>query len=119
MPDPALVDTFRNARQEYERARRALVPLAERMAIESVADVLPGAETLEVHGEYNEDSIPVLRIQRVVDASGETLFAATEGDDEPSVEDTVDTVDTEYLDLLIDLTGDEYLGNRSIDRGGH
>ena len=118
MPDPALVDTFRSARQAYERARQALVPLLERMALESVADVLPGADTLELYGEYNEDSIPVLRIQRVIDTSGSKLFDATEGHDEPNVEDTIDMVDTEYLYLLIDLTGDEYLGNKTIDRGG-
>ena len=30
------------------------------------------------------------------------------------VQDAVDTVDVEYLDVLIDLTGDEYMGRVTI-----
>jgi hypothetical protein len=74
-----------------------------------VADVLPGAHELEVHCEINEDWIPVLRIRRVLDAGGRLLFDVEEGAAR-RVEDMVDEVNVEYLDRLLDLTGDQPFG---------
>jgi hypothetical protein len=110
MVDPTLPEVFHQALEQYELATRALVPLVEQMAIETVADVLPGAVTIEVHGEYNEDWLPILRIQRVTDADGVALFDSRIGHGNREVEDTIDTVNTEYLDLLLDLTSDDYMG---------
>jgi hypothetical protein len=91
------------------------VPLVERMALQSVAEVLSGATTLEVHGAHNEDLLPTLRITRVRDASGHELFDVDAGHENQRVEAMIDRVDTEYLDLLLDLTGDQYMGTGAID----
>ena len=52
-----------------------------------------------------------MRIQRVLDADGRVLFDVETGHPDRAVEDAVDVVDIEYLDVLIDLTGDEYMGH--------
>jgi hypothetical protein len=57
---------------------------------------------------------PSLRIDRVLTASGEVLFDASEGHPDRAVEDTVDKVNVEYLDVLIDVTGDDYIGSVTI-----
>lgn len=74
MPSPVLTAEFKAMRSEHASASAALVPLALRMALDSVAEVLPGASALDVFGRVNEDWIPVLRIQRVLDEQGDVLF---------------------------------------------
>jgi hypothetical protein len=56
-----------------------------------------------------------LPIQRVLHADGRVLFDVETGHPDHAVEDAVDVVDIEYLDVLIDLTGDEYMGHILID----
>jgi hypothetical protein len=116
MPSPALVGQYKRAMAEYEQRVAALGPLLIRMAIETVADVLPGAQALKVFGEINEDWLPILRIQQVLDAKGRVLFDVEEGHDDRRVEDTIDKVNAEYLDLLLDVTGDEFMGLKMIER---
>ncbi len=116
MVDAALSTEFSRTREQHELVGRALVPLVERMAFESVAEVLPGTHALEVHGEINEDWLPILRIQRVFDARGVELFDADDGHDDRTVEDAIDNANTEYLDLLLDLTGDEYMCTKTLER---
>ena len=115
MVDAALLAEYSRTREQHEAASRALIPLVERMALESVAEVLPGTSVLEVHGEINEDWLPILRIQRVLDGNGTELFHADDAHD-PVVELAIDSANTEYLDLLIDLTGDEYMGTNTVER---
>lgn len=43
------------------------------------------------------------------------LFDVDTGHPDPVVEDTVDVVDIEYLDRLIDLMGERYMGAKTID----
>jgi hypothetical protein len=43
------------------------------------------------------------------------LFDVDTGHPDRAVEDAVDRVDIEYLDVLIDLTGDAYMGRVVID----
>ncbi len=50
-------------------------------------------------------------------ADGTLLFDVEDGDDDPRVEAAIDEVDTEYLDLLLDLTGDTYMGASVIELG--
>ena len=38
-----------------------------------------------------------------------------DGHDDPEVEAAIDEVNTEYLDLLLDLTGDTYMGVSAIE----
>ena len=45
---------------------------------------------------------------------GTVLFDADVGHPDRAVEDAVDAVNIEYLDVLIDLTGDEYMGAATI-----
>jgi hypothetical protein len=114
MPSTQLTTAYRVAVVRHDEARRTLVPLLEQMAIETVADVLPGAANLQAVGEVNEDWIPTLRIERVLTTSGEVLFDASDGHPERAVEEAVDMVNVEYLDVLIDITGDDYMGSVTI-----
>lgn len=115
MPSEELVAQYTDALSAHRRAVDELVPLLMQMALQSVADVLPGAHELEVHGELNEDWVPVLRIRRVLDVGAHVLFDVREGGVR-EVEDVIDEVNIEYLDLLVDLTGDEFMGSKRIER---
>jgi hypothetical protein len=108
MPSNQLTATYREALERHDDARRALVPLLEQMAIETIAEVLPGAARLEAVGELNEDWIPILRVVRALTESGGVLFDAVRGHPDRAVEDAIDRVNVEYLDVLIDVTGDAY-----------
>jgi hypothetical protein len=110
MPDPKVELAFRRAKGRHGAARIELVPLVRQMALQTLADVLPGATTMEAIGALDEDGVPALRIQRVLDSDGATLFDIDEGCSDRAVEDAVDEVDIEYLDVLIGLTGDELMG---------
>lgn len=118
MPTAALINSFERTRGQWEVAVEALVPLIERIAIETVADVLPGATALEVHGEINEDWLRVLRITCVRSASDEVLFDVVDGRDDPRVQAVIDDVNVEYLDLLMELTGDAYHGDHTLQLDG-
>ena len=116
MPEPSLIAAFEAAQRRNTAAVAELVPLLVEMAIATVAEVLPGADALETEGEMNEDWVFTLRIQRVLDAAGEVLYDVSAGHEDPEVEATVDEVGIDYLDLFLDLTGDEYLGRQTITR---
>lgn len=116
MPSRELIDAYSQARARHQDATRDLVALVISIAVATLEDVLPGVRQIETLGEFNEDWVPTLRIERVVGLEGETLFDVELGYDERSVEDAVGTVDTEFLDVLIDLTGSEYMGRRTIER---
>lgn len=116
MPSPELIAAFDAANERHTAAVAELVPLLVEMAVATVADALPGADTLETEGEINEDWAFTLRIQRVLDAGGEALYDVGVGHDDPEVETTIDVVGVDYLDLLVDLTGEDYLGWKTISR---
>ena len=115
MPDTHLLSDYDNAMRRHRAARDEVVPLLRRLALGTLADVLPGVATIEALGELNADWIPTLRIQRVLDADGRVLFDIDWGHSDRAIEEAVDRVDIEYLDVLIDLTGDEYMGHVVID----
>lgn len=114
MPTPELVSEYRAARERYDAAAEALRAQLVNMAFATLSEVLPGATSIEAFGEYNEDWIPTLRIQRVRSADGEVLFDVDAGHPNRAVEDAVDKVDIEYLDVLIDITGDQQMGAVTI-----
>jgi hypothetical protein len=114
--DPELEAEFSRVLDDWQVLGRSLAELAERVAIETLVDVLPGASVVEVHGEFNEDWLRTLRVRRVLAADGSVIFDVGEGHDDPRVEQAIDDVNTEYLDLLLDLTGDAYMGASAIDR---
>ena len=116
MPSPELIAAFDAANERRTAAVADFVPLLVEMALASIAEVLPGASVLETDGEMNEDWVFTLRIQRVLDAAGEVLYDVSAGHEDPEVEATVDEVGIDYLDLFLDLTGDEYLGRQTITR---
>lgn len=116
MPSPELIAAFDAANERHTAAVADFVPLLVEMAIATVADVLPGADRLETEGEMNEDWVFTLRVQRVLDAAAEVLYDVSAGHEVPEVETTIDEVGVDYLDLLLDLTGDEYLGRQTITR---
>lgn len=78
-----------------------------------VRERFPTAAKANVYGTVNEDGTPVLRVVTIVDAEGKVLAAVDEP--EEAWEDFIDELDTEYLDVLIDLTGDDYLGDNEIE----
>jgi hypothetical protein len=44
------------------------------------------------------------------------LYDIETGHDDPAVETRIDEVGFEYLDLLLDLTADDYLGTKPVVR---
>jgi hypothetical protein len=115
MVDEQIAERYRRLLAEHRRVVGELIPVLEAVALASIRDAIPGARRLEVRGEYTEDMVPTLRIQRVLDADGAVLFEIGSGHPDPAVEDAVDETGVEYLDLLLDLTGDDYLGVREIE----
>lgn len=116
MPTAALIDAFEQARERHAAAVAALVPLLVEMSFALISENLPGADVLDVFGEMNEDWAFRLRIQRVLDQSGRVLYDVESRHDDLVVEDTIDQVGVDYLDLLLDLTGEDFLGRTSIHR---
>jgi hypothetical protein len=114
MPNPSLIEAFSAAQQRHADARAGLVPLLIEMALTTVAEALPGATVLKTEGEMNEDWLFTLRIQRVLDADGAVLYDVGVGHDDPEVETRIDEGGFEYLDLLLNLTGDDYLGRKTV-----
>ena len=115
MVDPELEAGFSRVLDEWQTLGRALAELTERLAVKTLAGALPGASVVEVHGGFNEDWLRTLRIRRVLTADGTVLFDVEEGHDHPQVEAAIDDVNTEYLDLLLDLTGDTHVGASTIE----
>lgn len=114
MPDADLMAEFRQKCDEWNALGQTLAAMAERLAIETMVDAMPSAATVELFGEFNEDWLRILRIRQVRSSTGELLFDVAEGHDDPRVEAAVDEVNYEYLDLLLDLTGDLHMGRSSI-----
>jgi hypothetical protein len=112
----SLIEAFGAARARHAAAVAEFVPLLIEVAFACVAEVLPGADVLTVRGEMNEDWAFTLRVERVLDRKGELLYDIDVGHEDPAVEDTIDQVGVDYLDLLMHLTGHEYLGHSSIER---
>lgn len=48
-------------------------------------------------------------------ADGTVLFDVEVGHEDARVEQAIDTVNSEYLDLLLDLTGDSYMGPSVVE----
>lgn len=101
MPADELIERHRGALAAFSAAVDRLVPVLEEMALAAVRDALPTAHRLEVLGEMTEDWAWTLRIQRVFDAD---------------LEDHLHEVGVDYLDLLLDVTGEDYFGTTVIPR---
>lgn len=114
MPTPEQATEYRAGRERYDTAADELREQLVRMALTTLAEVLPGADSIDALGTYNEDLIPTLRIQRVRSAEGEVVFDVDRGHPNRAVEDAVDRVDIEYLEVLIDITGNRYMGTVTI-----
>ncbi len=110
MPSQTLVSAYERASRRHAAASHELTDVLVGMALATLADAVPGATSIEAIGEYNEDWLPTLRIQRVLAGGGVVLFDIEVGHSDRTVEDAVDVVNTEYLDALVDLTGDEHMG---------
>jgi hypothetical protein len=114
MPTPEMVREYRAARERYDAVADELREQLVGMALTTLAEVLPGAVSIDARGEYNEDLIAMLRVQRVRTAAGEVLFDVNDGHPDRAVEDTVDEVDIEYLDALAAISSGRYLGDVTI-----
>lgn len=100
----------------YSADSQRLVELTERVALAEVRAILPDAAVVEVRGWMNEDWLKVLRIGSVRSSTGELLFDVEVGAD-PEIEDAIHEIGAELLDLLVDLTGDTYMGNHILRYG--
>ena len=103
-------------RADMVRLVEDLTPVLAEVATSCLRDVLPGTSRVEVLGDLDEDLERRLRVQRVMGDGGAVLFDITVGHDDPVVEDMIDHVGIEYLDLLIELTGDDYMGRSELNR---
>ena len=108
---PGEVDELRAA---HAQAVEGLVPTLIAGALAEVAEVLPGAVSLEVLGETNEDGLDILRIQRVRNAQGDVLYDIETSHPDRAVEDRIDHVGSEYLDQLLDITYGQYFGEHVL-----
>lgn len=109
---PGRVDELRAA---HAKSVEQLVPTLIAGALAEVAEVLPGAASLEVLGETNEDGLDILRIQRVRNAQGDVLYDIETGHPDRAVEDRIDHVGSEYLDQLLDITYGTYFGTNVLE----
>lgn len=107
---------FDVALARYTEDAELLAGLTERLAMADVRAVLPGAAIVEVHGWMNEDWLKVLRIRSVRSVAGEVLFDVEVGA-EPEAEDAIHEIGAELLDLLVDLTGDGFMGTHELEVG--
>jgi hypothetical protein len=114
VPADDLIERHRDALAAFSGAVDRLVPVLEEIAFAAVRDVLPTAHRLEVLGEMTEDWAWTLRIQRVFDADDSVLFDVAVGAD-TELEDHLHEVGVDYLDLLLDLTGEDYYGTHEIE----
>ncbi len=58
-----------------------------------------------------------MRVRRVLSADGGVLFDVRRGRVDPRVEATIDEMNSELLDRLLNLTGDAYMEPSMIDLG--
>jgi hypothetical protein len=107
------IEDFERALIAHEVSGTHLARLAERTAWDIIRSRFPSASTVEVEGWMNEDWLRVLRVRRVLDPEGVVLFDVARGAD-PNLEEAIDDVGTEYLDLLLELTGDAYMGHHEL-----
>lgn len=101
------------ASAHYREAATAVEAASMGVVRAEIIGRFPTATAYEVKGEFNEDSTPVLRIRRVLNADAGVLFDV----DNPTDDETTDFVgelSMDYLDLVIDITGDEYMGEHEI-----
>ena len=117
MVDPELAAEFSRVLDQWEALGRSLAELSERLVLETLVDVLPDASVVELRCEFNEDWLGTLRVRRVLTSEGTVLFEVAQGHDDPRVEAAIDEVNTECLDLLLDLTGDAYMGASAFRLG--
>lgn len=113
---PGLRAEFDAALARYTADAERLAELAERLAMAEVRALLPDAAVGVVHGWMNEDWLKVLRIQRVRSVTEEILFDVETGA-EAEIEDALHEIGTELLDLIVDLTGDTYMGTQELEIG--
>lgn len=106
---------YEDLRAQMARLVEELTSVLEEVAISCLQDVLPGTSRLEILGDFDEDLQRRLRVQRVMGDGGAVLFDITVGHDDPVVEEMIDQVGIEYLDLLIELTGDHYVGRCELN----
>lgn len=114
MPAQDLIARHRDALAGFTAVVDRLVPVLEAIAVATVRDALPTAARLEVLGEMNEDWAWTLRIQRVLDEDRTVLFNLATGAD-AVLEDLIHEVGVDYLDLLLEITGEDYFGRHEIE----
>lgn len=99
---------------EHRSSTAALARVIPALAIERLHEALPLAAALVVYGDLNEGFVPRLRIRRVLDADGVTLFDVEVGHEDPAIESLVDEVNIEVLDVLNGVTNGAYLGEHVL-----
>lgn len=114
VPDYELRSRYRTLLDQHSRLGRELTEMVQSVIIDLLREVLPGASAVEVHGQINEDWLSALRVQRALDETGTVLFDVETGHPDRAVEDLIDRLDTEFLDHLVYLAPDAYLGHHTL-----
>lgn len=103
------------ARAHHAQATEDLIRVTEQLAFEKLAAVFPGAHTLKMLGdEEGSEFSPRCRLQKILNRDGRVLFNVEDGAETGAQEETVDEVDTELFDVLIELAFEEYIGECEI-----
>lgn len=102
------------AKSNYSEAARRLAEMLEVVALGAVKHLFPAAHMITVKGSHGEEGEPRLRLQVILDADANVLWSGDNPADD-AVEDAISAIDMEYLDWLIDITGDEWFGQHDLD----
>ena len=94
-----LVAEFESTRNQWNQLGQALAALTERLAIETVAEALPGTAVIESCAASSTRTGSASCVsERVLSATGGVLFDVADGHDDRRVEEAIDEVNYEYLD---------------------
>ena len=118
--DPSSVEArYEGAQARYFAAAGELIQALTDKIVTMVLDAFPRAATLQVLGEFGDEFNFIVRAQEVLDGAGNVIagigprpgVAADLLEDFEALTDEIDPL----LDWLGDLTGDDYLGSKTID----
>lgn len=115
MPTGTTIYAHSQTREAYYRARNEYALTLERMAAEAILELFEKADSVVLQGEDSYDSGPILRIQRILDNAENVLWDVEDPDED--FEDQLSEIEHEFLDALIDITGDDWYGENSLDIG--
>lgn len=102
-------DAYESALRSYRQAQAALEVALMEMASSAIGRAVPAATSVEVQGELNLDGAWTLRISRILGPAGEVLVGPL-GECDASIVEVLEEIETDFLDALMDATGNRLVG---------